>query len=82
MSINFVTKQFTLNTWSAGVMEQCMVVEKNTIYDLEKTGIWGEAVRQRKPIIINDFDAPNSLKKGYPQGHVQLHKYLTIPVHP
>lgn len=71
---------FTLNTWSEGVMDECAVIEPRTTYELDKTGIWGEAVRQRQPIIVNDFQAPNPLKKGYPEGHVELNKFLTIPV--
>ena len=73
-------KEFTLNTWSKDVMKECTVSNPQTIYKLEKTGIWGEAVRQRKAIIVNDFQATNPLKKGYPQGHVELYKYMTIPV--
>ena len=74
------TKEFTLNTWSSEVMKDCAVREKKSVYQLDKTGVWGEAVRQRKPIVLNDFDAPNPLKKGYPEGHVHLNKFLTIPV--
>ena len=74
------TKHFTLNSWSKGVMEECAVQDQQVEYDLEKTGCWGEAVRQRKPIIINDYKATNPLKRGTPTGHVQLHKFLTIPV--
>lgn len=74
------TRQFTLNTWSKEVMQECTIVEPQTIYQLEKTGIWGEAVRQARPIMVNDFQASHPLKKGYPEGHAELHKYLTIPV--
>jgi PAS domain S-box-containing protein/putative nucleotidyltransferase with HDIG domain len=74
------TRQLTLNTWSKDVMQECTIVNPPAIYHLEKTGIWGEAVRQAKPIIVNDFQAPHPLKKGYPEGHPQLYKYLTIPV--
>jgi diguanylate cyclase (GGDEF)-like protein/PAS domain S-box-containing protein len=74
------TEVFTLNSWSKDVMDECMIMKKQTKYQLEKTGIWGEAVRQRKPIIDNDFRKPNALKKGYPEGHVILAKYMTIPV--
>jgi PAS domain S-box-containing protein len=73
-------EEFTLNTWSQTVMDRCAVANPGTIYHLEKTGIWGEAVRQRKEIIINDFSAANPLKKGYPEGHVPLTRFLTIPV--
>ena len=74
------TRQFTLNTWSKEVMPACTIVEPQTIHQLDQTGLWGEAVRQARPIMVNDFQAPHPLKKGYPPGHVPLDKYLTIPV--
>ena len=74
------TQKFTLNTWSREVMQQCTVAEPLTMYHLERTGIWGEAVRQARPIVVNDFSAPHPLKKGYPEGHAPLHKFLTLPV--
>lgn len=73
------TKQFVLNSWSHDVMQACSVANPQSLYELDKTGIWGEAVRQRGPIVINDFDAPDPLKKGYPEGHVPLTRFLTIP---
>ncbi len=74
------SKKFVLNTWSKEVMAECAIANPSTCYELEKTGIWGEAVRQRRPIIINDFQAVNPLKKGYPEGHVQLLKFMTVPI--
>jgi len=73
-------KEFTLNTWSGEVMKECKVVDPKTIYQLDSTGCWGEAVRQRKPFIVNDYALPNIYKKGTPEGHVLLKKFLTIPV--
>ena len=73
-------EEFILNTWSKEVMKQCTIAEPQTIYHLDKTGIWGEAVRQARPIIVNDFQAPHPLKKGYPDGHAPLYKYMTVPV--
>ncbi len=73
-------KEFTLNTWSKQVMQQCAITDQQTVCQLDRTGIWGEAVRQARPIVVNDFHAPNPLKKGCPQGHAPLHKYMSIPV--
>ncbi|MBP1908612.1 PAS domain S-box protein [Methanolobus bombayensis] len=75
-----IEKKFKLNTWSGEVMKECSISDPDTTYRLEDTGIWGEAVRQRRSMIINDFQAQNPLKKGYPEGHVELYKYMTIPV--
>ncbi|MBI5250801.1 MAG: PAS domain S-box protein [Desulfomonile tiedjei] len=71
---------FEINTWPKEVMQQCEAAEPQSLCELDKTGIWGEAVRQRKHIIVNDFQAQNPLKKGHPEGHVELHNFMTIPV--
>jgi len=31
-------------------------------------------------MILNDFQADNPFKKGYPEGHVHLYRYMTVPV--
>jgi len=74
------TEEFTLHTWSQAVMDVCIIADKNTQYHLGKTGLWGEAVRQRRPIIDNDYAAPSPLKKGYPDGHAPLKRFMTLPV--
>ena len=75
-----VRRQFTLHSWSAGAMEQCTVQQKPTRYDLDATGLWGDAVRQREPILINNFAAPDARKRGLPEGHAPLARFLTLPV--
>ncbi|MBI5074803.1 MAG: GAF domain-containing protein [Nitrospirae bacterium] len=74
-------KEFILNSWSKEVMKECLITQPETIYQLEKTGIWGEAVRQGRPIILNDFQAPHPLKKGYPEGHSHLSNFMTVPLY-
>lgn len=73
-------KEFTLNSWSKDVMEECSIDPAPTLYQLDQTGYWGEAVRQRKPIVNNHFLSAHPHKKGYPEGHVALYRFLTIPV--
>jgi len=75
-----VKKQFILNSWSQEVMQECTVLDPQTLYDLDKTGIWGEVVRQGKPVLVNDFPAEHPLKRGYPEGHVPLQRFLSIPL--
>lgn len=73
-------RQFVLNTWSKEVMAACRVAEPQQIYQLENTGLWGEVVRQRRAIMVNDYRASSAMKKGYPEGHVHLSRFLSIPV--
>lgn len=73
-------REFTLNSWSKNVMTQCRVTKPQTCYALAGTGLWGEAVRQRRPIMANDYASGHPLAKGYPEGHVALTRVLVVPV--
>ena len=75
-----ISKQFRFNTWSRSTREQCKIELSQTVYDLHKAGLWGEAVRQSKPIVINEFDASDFPRKSFPEGHPPVHRFLTLPV--
>jgi PAS domain S-box-containing protein len=73
-------EQFTLYTWSKKILKEYTAEEPQQIYNLAETGLWGEAVRQRKAVIVNDFKAANLLNKGAPKVHIEISNFLTIPV--
>lgn len=68
------------NIWSQVNHIECAVPETLLECPLEKTGLWGEAIRQRRPIITNDYLAENPWKKGYPKGHVALKNHMNVPI--
>lgn len=70
----------TMHAWSKTAMAECAINDKPLVYAVEATGLWGEAVRQRRPVITNDYAAPNPLKRGYPEGHVPVHRHMNVPV--
>jgi PAS domain S-box-containing protein len=70
----------TMHAWSKAAMDECTIADKPLVYPLETTGLWGEAVRQRRPIITNDYMAPNPWKNGYPEGHVILRRHVNVPI--
>jgi diguanylate cyclase (GGDEF)-like protein/PAS domain S-box-containing protein/putative nucleotidyltransferase with HDIG domain len=73
-------KVFELNAWSEEAMAECSVEDVQVIYNLDDTGLWGEAVRQRKAVVVNDFNKFRDLQKGVPEGHVALETFATVPV--
>lgn len=74
-------QEFVLSSWSKGVMPICGVTDKQTVFQLDKIGIWGEAVRQRRLLLLNDYAASgHPAKKGYPEGHVPLERLLVVPI--
>lgn len=70
----------TLHAWSQSVMEQCGIIDKPIHYPIEEAGLWGDAIRQRKPLVVNDYSAPNPHKKGYPAEHIQLLRIMVVPI--
>jgi signal transduction histidine kinase len=70
----------TMHAWSKTAMKQCAIMDKPLVYPVGSTGLWGEAVRQRRAVITNDYTAPNPLKKGYPEGHVHVLRHMNTPV--
>lgn len=73
-------EEFTLHSWSDTVLEECKIKNQSRLYYLGNVGLWGEVVRHRKPIIINDYNDPDTMKKGYPKGHVPIQNFISIPV--
>lgn len=70
----------SMYSWSKTAMEECTITDKPRIYPVEDTGLWGEAIRQRRPVTTNDYSAFSPLKKGYPDGHVAIKRHMNIPV--
>jgi PAS domain S-box-containing protein len=69
-----------MHSWSIDAIKGCKIKHKQTTYHIDKMGLWGEAMRQRKPIITNDYTAPDPLKKGQPEGHVKILRHMNVPV--
>jgi len=70
----------TMHAWSKTAMQQCAIIDKPIVYPVATTGLWGEAVRQRRAVITNDYPAPSPLKKGYPAGHVPVARHMNVPI--
>jgi PAS domain S-box-containing protein len=73
-------RELTMHAWSKTAMDQCRIIDKPIVYQVEATGLWGEAVRQRKAVITNDYAAPNPAKKGHPEGHVPVKRHMNVPI--
>jgi PAS domain S-box-containing protein len=78
--LNEDESELTMYAWSRSAMEECSLREKPIVYKTDRAGLWGEAVRQRRAVITNDYAAPNPAKKGYPKGHPEIIRHMNVPV--
>ena len=77
--LNDTESQMTIHSWSKSVMSECKIHEKPIVFNIVGAGVWGEAVRKRCPVIINDYNA-SPLQKGVPQGHVDIARFMAVPL--
>jgi GAF domain-containing protein len=80
-SVNAAQNELTMIGWSMSAMMVCTMMDKPLLYKLENTGLWGDAIRERKPVFTNDY--PNlvkATKKGYPAGHVNIKRHMNLPI--
>ncbi|MCF8356446.1 MAG: PAS domain S-box protein [Melioribacteraceae bacterium] len=79
--IHFVEEdQMNLNllVWSKSVMEICNTdIPKN--YLLKNAGMWADALRQRKPVIHNNYMEIEQ-KGELPEWHIQLKNHMNVPI--
>jgi PAS domain S-box-containing protein len=70
----------TVHAWSKETMRECAIDDTPLRFPIGGAGLWADCVRQRKAVIINDYDAPLPGKIGCPDGHVKLKRLLCVPV--
>jgi PAS domain S-box-containing protein len=68
-------------TWSQTVFKDCGIPEKTFEYSISKAGIWSEAVRRNKVIVVNDYAGQDFEKRELPEGHIPMKRFLVLPVH-
>ena len=70
----------SLQAWSTRTTKEfCTAPGKGMHYAIETAGVWVECVRQRQPVIHNDYSALTN-RKGFPEGHPAVFRELVVPV--
>ncbi len=69
-----------LSTWSsATVAGACGLKSVPSHYPLNKAGIWADAVREKRPVVM-DMDDPKAHALSLPFGHAPVERGLFLPV--
>lgn len=78
--VNDDQETIELVTWSEGTLrDYCHVEELNRHYPISQAGIWAEAFRTRRPVVVNDY-AGAANKRGLPDGHARLERFISMPL--
>lgn len=69
-----------VQTWSTNALRLFQVSPDDGPHrSLDHAGVWAEAVRQRRPLIHNNYESLGK-RKGLPRGHVPIIRQIVIPI--
>jgi len=77
--VNDDQESIELVAWSHATLAHYCQAAFDTHYPVSQAGIWADALRQRAPVIVNDY-ATAIGKKGLPEGHARLDRLVSVPV--
>ena len=70
----------SLQSWSTNtVSSMCTADGAGSHYSISKAGVWVDCVREKKPVIHNDY-ASLPHKKGMPHGHATVIREMVVPL--
>jgi diguanylate cyclase (GGDEF)-like protein len=77
--VNEDQETLSLQAWSTRTLaEFCKAEGKGMHYPISEAGVWVDCVRERKPVIHNDYYTL-SHRKGMPAGHAEVMRELVVP---
>jgi len=71
---------YILHSVSINVVKDCKVAGNPIHWPVAEAGIWADAIRTRKTLIVNDYNATLPGKKGIPKGHLSLKRFMVVPI--
>lgn len=73
-------KTLSLQAWSTRTINEfCEAEGKGLHYPIDQAGVWTDCVRERRPVIHNDYPSlPN--RQGLPEGHAPVTRELVVPI--
>lgn len=78
--VNDDQETIELETWSERTLRtHCHVDELDRHYPISEAGIWAEASRTKRPVIVNDY-AQAFNKRGLPEVHAHLERFISMPL--
>ena len=77
--VNEDQETISLTTWSKQTQEICNVPELITHYPMKEAGTWVDCFYTKKAVVHNNYHNLKH-KKGLPEGHFPLNRYVTLPV--
>ncbi len=70
----------SLQNWSTNTLKKmCTAEGKGSHYPISRAGVWVDCVRERRPVIHNDY-ASLPHRKGMPPGHAPVIREMVVPV--
>lgn len=73
-------ENLVVHSWSETVMSECAMHQKSHVFPVTEAGYLMQSVRTKQPVIENDYPGSEESKNGYPQGHIDISRFISVPI--
>ncbi|HSA77607.1 MAG TPA: GAF domain-containing protein, partial [Nitrospirota bacterium] len=78
--LDFDQETLSLQAWSTNTLKNmCTAEGKGSHYNISQAGVWVDCVRERGPVIHNDY-ASLAHRRGLPPGHAEVRREMVVPI--
>jgi two-component system sensor histidine kinase/response regulator len=77
--VNDDEQTIELAAWLRRPPEEHGTAVSDKHYPVSQAGLWAEALRQRAPVVFNDYVHATG-QQGRPEGHADLERFVSVPV--
>jgi PAS domain S-box-containing protein len=72
-------KTVQLHSWTRNTLEHCSIPQMTKDYPILEAGTWMDSFHEKKAVVHNDYQNLRH-KKGLPEGHFPLQRYISMPI--
>lgn len=71
---------FKMHSWTDNALKQFKQGDLQFEFQVDKSGLLGETIKKKKPLIVNDYKKVPNTHQNYPANQIKIKRYVSVPI--